>query len=114
MAYNYSDPDMEDVLDEIASLRQFCRFELDRMLDESAILILRFRHLLEQHNLAQQGFATVNRQLAAQSFSNKMIVDVSLIAAPPSTRNTEGKRNSERYSSKKGGPWRVSRTQAAV
>ncbi|PXV76121.1 hypothetical protein [Nitrosomonas eutropha] len=44
-------------------LRQICHFELNRMLDESAIL--RFRHLLEQHNLAQQGFATVNRQLAA-------------------------------------------------
>lgn len=40
-------------------------FELDRMLDESAIL--RFRRLLEQHNLAQQVFATVNRQLAVQN-----------------------------------------------
>lgn len=41
IAYNYSDPGMEDALYEIASLRQFARVELDRIPDESAIL--RFR-----------------------------------------------------------------------
>ncbi|MXS79909.1 hypothetical protein [Nitrosomonas eutropha] len=34
-----------------------------------------------------------------------MIVDASLIAAPPSTRNTEGKRKPEMHSSKKGNSW---------
>lgn len=67
IACNYSDPGVEDVLYEIASLRQFCCFELDRIPDERAIL--RFRYLLEQHDLAQQIFVTVNRQLAARNLS---------------------------------------------
>lgn len=105
IAYNYSDPGMEDALYEIASLRQFCRFELDRIPDESAIL--RFRHLLERHDLAQQIFGTVNQQLAAQNLFLRQgtIVDASLIAAPSSTKNVEGERDLEMHSSKKGNQW---------
>ena len=92
IAYNYSDPGMEDALYEIASLRQFCRFELDRIPDESAIL--RFRPLLEQQDLASRIFASVNQQLAAKNLFLKQgtIVDASLIAAPPSTKNRDGQR----------------------
>ncbi|WP_254786666.1 transposase [Methylomonas sp. LWB] len=50
IAYNYSDPGMEDALYEIESLRRFCGILLEAVPDESTIL--QFRHLLEAHGLA--------------------------------------------------------------
>ena len=105
IAYNYSDPGMEDALYEISALRQFCRVELDRIPDESAIL--RFRHLLETHNLASAMFAAINQQLGARGLFLKQgtIVDASLIAAPTSTKNAKGERDPEMHQSKKGNEW---------
>jgi IS5 family transposase len=57
--FNLSDPQAEDSLYDIESMRRFAGIELesDAIPDESTIL--RFRHLLEQHHLAEQIFAEV-------------------------------------------------------
>ena len=49
--FGYSDPAMEEALHEIPLLRQFAGLDAfkDVMSDESTIL--RFRHLLEKHDL---------------------------------------------------------------
>jgi IS5 family transposase len=59
--------------------------------DESTIL--RFRHRLEKHKLAEQILATVNDLLAAQGLLLKAgtAVDATLIAAPSSTKNKDKK-----------------------
>jgi IS5 family transposase len=105
IAYNYSDPGMEDALYEIASLRQFCRVEVDRIPDESAIL--RFRHLLEHKALAPVLFNTINQHLTEQKLFLKQgtIIDASLIAAPSSTKNALGERDPDMHQSKKGQQW---------
>lgn len=69
--------------------------------------ILRFRHLLEKHQLAPQVLATINTGLAQQGLMLKTgtIVDASIIAAPSSTKNKEGKREPEMHQAKKGNQW---------
>ena len=72
------------------------------MPDESTIL--RFRHLLEEHKLAQQILDTVNGLLEAKGLLLKQgtVVDATLIAAPSSTKNKGHARDPEMHSSKKG------------
>jgi IS5 family transposase len=102
LAYNYSDPAMEDALIEVTSIRQFCRIGIDEVPDETTIL--NFRHLLERQGLARPLFDAINARLAQRGLFLKTgtIVDASLIAAPSSTKNTEGKRDEAMHQSKKG------------
>lgn len=55
--------------------------------------ILRLRHLLEKHQLAPQVLATINAGLARQGLMLKTgtIVDATIIAAPSSTKNHDGR-----------------------
>lgn len=73
--------------------------------DESTIL--RFRHLLEAHNLSVQILATVNATLMAKGLLLKQgtVVDATLIAAPSSTKNQDGERDPEMHQTKKGNQW---------
>ena len=69
--------------------------------------ILRFRHLLEKHELAAKVMETINAGLAEQGLLLKTgtLVDATLIAAPTSTKNKEGKRDPEMHQTKKGNAW---------
>src|SRR5712672_2257133 len=61
--FNLSDPQAEDSLYDIESMRRFAGIELHGhdIPDESTIL--RFRHLLEQHRLTEQIFAEIRSLL---------------------------------------------------
>ena len=63
------------------------------MPDETTIL--RFRHLLERHDLTPRIFEAINTMLANQGLMLKAgtVVDATIIAAPSSTKNKVGKRN---------------------
>ena len=102
LAYNYSDPAMEDALVEIPLLRQFCRLGMDEIPDETTIL--NFWHLLEARHLTGPVFERINANLSARGlFLNQgTIVDASLIAAPSSIRNADGIRDKAMHQSKKG------------
>lgn len=65
---------------------------------------LRFRHLLEQHQLAEQLLKAVNAQLSAKGnlLKEGTVVDATLIAAPRSTKNKDGERSPEMHQTKKG------------
>ena len=69
--------------------------------------ILNFRHLLERHDLTKAIFAAVAEHLAAKGelLRGGTIVDATLIAASPSTKNKEQRRDPEMTSSKKGNQW---------
>ncbi|RQS03432.1 IS5 family transposase [Burkholderia sp. Bp8998] len=105
--FNLSDPGMEEALYDMPLFQQFAGLDVgaDRLPDESTIL--RFRHLLERHELATQILATVNGVLAQQGLLLKegTVVDATLIAAPSSTKNQEGKRDPEMHQTKKGNQW---------
>jgi IS5 family transposase len=105
--YGYSDPGMEDALHDIPVLRGFAGLDAgeSRMPDETTIL--NFRHLLEAHQLAESLFAEVVSLLAEQGLIVRegTIVDATLIAAAPSTKNQDRKRDPQMSSSKKGNQW---------
>jgi len=103
-SYSLSDPAMEEALIEVPTMRRFAGIELisDRIPDETTILV--FRHLLEKHELGKQIFETVKAHLSARGMTMRQgtIVDATLIAAPSSTKNTEGKRDPQMHQTKKG------------
>ena len=105
--FNLSDPAMEEALYDTPMFREFAGLDMgeDRLPDESTIL--RFRHLLEAHNLSLQILATVNATLMAKGLLLKQgtVVDATLIAAPSSTKNQDGERDPEMHQTKKGNQW---------
>lgn len=105
--YNLSDPAMEDSLYEIESMRRFAGLRISGPIpDESTIL--KFRHLLEEHNLGNVLFSVINKSLTREGLSLKegTIVDATIISAPTSTKNKSGKRDPEMSQTKKGNEWR--------
>ena len=107
--FNLSDPSAEDSLYDSESMRRFAGIELveDAVPDESTIL--RFRHLLEQHQLTQQIFGLVRGLLEQKRLLLKSgtIVDATIIEAPPSTKNEAKARDPEMKQGKKNGrEWR--------
>jgi IS5 family transposase len=105
--YNLSDPGAEEVLYDIQSMRAFAGLELGRDAIPDETTILNFRHLLERHDLTKAIFEGVAEHLAAKGelLRGGTIVDATLIAASPSTKNNEQKRDPEMSSSKKGNQW---------
>jgi IS5 family transposase len=105
--FNLSDPAMEDALYDSESMRRFAGIELseDAIPDETTIL--RFRHLLEKHYLTQAIFAQVRTLLEQKRLLLKSgtIVDATIIAAPPSTKNAQQGRDPEMHQTKKGKDW---------
>lgn len=105
--FNLSDPAAEDSLYDSESMRRFAGIELveDAVPDESTIL--RFRHLLEQHKLTEKIFALVRGLLEQKRLLLKSgtIVDATIIAAPPSTKNAQGSRDPEMHQTRKGKDW---------
>src|SRR5690242_6503262 len=91
--FNLSDPQAEDAIYDSESMRRFARVELvdDVVPDETTIL--RFRHLLEQHDLTKAIFAAIGGLLEAKGLLLRAgtIVDATIVAAPSSTKNATGR-----------------------
>ena len=105
--FGLSELAMEEALHDISLYCEFARLDpgATRLPDESTIL--RFRHLLEEHNLSLQLLATINATLARKGLMLKTgtVVDATLIAAPSSTKNKDGKRDPQMHQTKKGNQW---------
>jgi IS5 family transposase len=104
--FTLSDPGMEEAFFDTPLYREFAQLEeFARLPDESTIL--RFRHRLEKHKLAEQILATVNDLLTQRGLLLKAgtVVDATLIAAPSSTKNKNKARDPEMHSSQKGNQW---------
>lgn len=105
--FNLADEACEDALYDIAAFRDFCRIDLGRERVPDATTLLNFRHLLEAHKIGAALFAKVGELLLAHGMklSGGTIVDATLIAAPPSTKNRDQSRDPEMHQSKKGNEW---------
>src|SRR5659263_51925 len=104
--FTLSDPAMEEAFFDTPLYREFAQLdEFARLPDESTIL--RFRHRLEKHKLAEQILLTVNELLTQRGLLLKTgtVVDATLIAAPTSTKNKDKARDPDMHSSKKGNQW---------
>jgi IS5 family transposase len=88
-------------------MREFIGIDLGRENVPDATTLLKFRRLLEQHDLTSAILAEVNAHLTERGLLMRQgtVVDATIIAAPSSTKNEEGKRDPEMHQAKKGNQW---------
>jgi IS5 family transposase len=102
--FNLSDPGVEEAFYESAALRRFVGVDLGVAPAPDETTLLRFRHLLEKHELGGLMLEAVNVHLEARGIriQTGTIVDASIIHAPTSTQNTSGERDPEMHQTRKG------------
>jgi IS5 family transposase len=105
--FNLADLACEEALYDSASLRRFAGIDLGNEPVPDATTMLKFRRLLEQHQLAEQLFAEVGRVLQGSGMTLKTgtIVDATIIAAPSSTKNADQQCDPEMHQTRKGKQW---------
>ena len=105
--YNLGDEAIEDALYDSQAMRNFTGIDLahDRVPDETTVL--NFRHLLDRHDLCKAIFEEINQLLRERGIQMRegTMVDATIIAAPPSTKNQSRKRSPEMHQTKKGNHW---------
>jgi IS5 family transposase len=105
--YGLADEALEDALYDSQALRGFARIDLAAEGVPDATTLLKFRRLLETHDLCKGLFADLNADLTARGLLLRAgtLVDATLIAAPSSTKNQEKQRDPERHQTRKGRQW---------
>src|SRR6202011_5900707 len=105
--FNLSDPGVEEALYESPVLRRFAGVDLGRVPAPDETTALRFRHLLEEHELCGKILDTVNLYLESKGIriGTGTIVDATIIHAPSSTKNSNGERDPEMHQTRKGQQW---------
>ena len=81
-----------------------------------ATTLLKFRRLLETHDLCKGFFTAINADLTARGLLLRegTLVDATLIAAPPSTKNAKKERDLDMHQTKKGNQWYFGRMKAHI
>ena len=97
--WSLGDLQAQEELYECPTARTFARFDGTAVMPDKTT-ILRFRHLLEKHGLAEKLLA--QRGLLLR---RGILVYATIIAAPSSTKNKEGKRDEEMHQTSKGRQW---------
>lgn len=105
--FNLADEACEEALLDSIALRRFVGIDLGRERVPDATTLLKFRRLLERHELGAALFAEVNAQLQARGLKvgTGTIVDATIIAAPSSTKNADKQRDPEMHQTRKGQQW---------
>lgn len=105
--FGLSDEGIEDAIYDSQSIRRFVGIDLARESAPDATTLLKFRRLLETHGLTRRIFETINGHLAQKGLMMRegTIVDATIIAAPPSTKNRDKARDPEMHQTKKGNEW---------
>ena len=104
--FGLSDLGAEEALFETGFYRDFVGVSGAQRIPDR-VSILRFRHLLEEHDLSPKMLDVINAKLVAHGLLLKTgtVVDATLIAAPSSTKNKTGERDPEMHQTKKGNQW---------
>jgi IS5 family transposase len=105
--FGFSDPGMEEAFYDSPVLRRFAGVDLGVAAAPDESTILRFRHLLELHDLCGEMLVTVNKYLDSKGIriGTGTIVDATIIHAPSSTKNSTGERDPAMHQTKKGNQW---------
>jgi IS5 family transposase len=106
--FGLADEAVEDAIYDSQAMRDFVGIDLGRESVPDATTLLKFRRLLEEHALTAQLFEGINAHLAERGLLLRegTMVDATIIAAPPSTKNKEHARDPEMHQTKKGNEWR--------
>jgi IS5 family transposase len=105
--FGLADEAVEDAIYDSQALREFVGIDLARESVPDATTLLKFRRLLEEHALTAQLFEGINAHLAERGLLLRegTMVDATIIAAPPSTKNEDKARDPEMHQTKKGNEW---------
>jgi transposase, IS5 family len=105
--YGLADEALEDALYDSQALQSFARIDLSAGGVPDATTLLNFRRLLETNDLCKGLFQAINADLSARGWLLRegTLVDATLIAAPPSTKNAKKQRDPEMHQTKKGNQW---------
>lgn len=105
--YALADEALEDALYDSQALQRFARIELEAEGVPDATTLLKFRRLLETHDLCKALFTAINADRAARGLLLRegTLVDATLIAAPCSTKNEKRARDPQMHQTKKGNQW---------
>lgn len=105
--YQLSDPGAEESLYDSRSFREFVGIDLGNEPAPDETTILKFRHLMEAHNLGEKLFEYVNIFLKENGMkvSRGTIVDATIIDAPSSTKNQKKERDPDMKQTRKGNQW---------
>jgi transposase, IS5 family len=105
--YNLSDPQAEEALYDIASMRRFAGIDLGREGAPDETTICKFRHRLETHKLGEEILQVVNDHLQSKGVKvgTGTIMDATIINAPSSTKNKDAMRDPDMHQTKKGNQW---------
>lgn len=105
--FNLSDAGIEDEIYDSYAMRTFMHIDFLTEQVPDATTLLHFRHLMEENNLGEKIFNDVKERLDKSGLimHGGTVVDATLIAAPKSTKNQDGKRDPEMHQTKKGNEW---------
>ena len=105
--YALADEALEDALYDSHAMRTFADIDLSIEAVPDATTLLKFRHLLEAHDLTRQIFEEVSALLSERQLLMRegTVVDATIIAAPSSTKNARHERDPEMHQTKKGNQW---------
>src|SRR5271170_3959773 len=105
--FNLSDPAVEEELYDSVAMRGFVGIDLGAEGAPDETTICKFRHLLEKNKLGKTLLRAVNEHLRCNGIkiANGTIVDATIIGAPSSTKNKDGKRDPEMHQTAKGKQW---------
>jgi len=105
--YSLSDEGLEDAIYDSQSMREFVGIDLAREQVPDATTLLKFRRKLEDNKLTEAMFEEINAHLGERGLLMRegTLVDATIIAAPPSTKNKDNARDPEMHQTKKGNQW---------
>ena len=105
--FGLSDDGLEDAVYDSCAMREFLGIDLSVQDVPDATTVLKFRRLLETHGLTAQLFEAINAHLSERGLLLKegTLIDTTIIAAAPSTKNRQRQRDPEMHQTKKGNQW---------
>lgn len=105
--FNLADEACEEALLDSTALRRFVGIDLGRERVPDGTTLLKFRRLLEHHDLGAELFAQVNQTLQDRGLKvgTGTIVDATLLGAPSSTKNADKARDPDMHQTRKGQQW---------
>ena len=105
--FTLSDEGLENAIYDSYAMRNFVEINFLEEQVPDATTLLKFRHLLEKHNLGEAIFNDIKKRLqqAGLMMRGGTIVDATIIHSTPSTKNKEGKRDPEMHQTMKGNQW---------
>jgi IS5 family transposase len=105
--FGFSDEGTEDAIYDSQVVRGFIGIDLACEAAPDATTLLKFRRLLEKHQLTERIFTAINAHLAEKGLMLRegTVVDATIIAPPSSTKNQTGKRDPDMYQTKKRNQW---------